>query len=322
MAVIYIDGNKFGAKQRNCTDEKTQSAYDNIVQGNWQKSIKRILGAAWSLEHGPDPLWWNDIGDGKPKLRLETLLWGGDEVIWVVPAWQGLSTLNTFFNAISNHSGPGETGNGPFGEFTYSAGLVFCHAEAPIRGIVDLAKELAEFCKDNVPVELKGKDGVNRFAYAVLESFDQLGDDYREARKRHLPFSPSAMKDDASRTDISNDPAAFADNWPAFVAMRDQFPHVSVYQILRELRQIAPSSTAGAEVTSMQRAVRAIQRGLRDAPGLDENPSVKSLFLPDLNNELADEQRMNWLMLAELWDYFGPGPYVDSGRPAGEGSAS
>jgi hypothetical protein len=31
------------------------------------------------------------------KLRFETLLWGGDELVWVVPAWQGWWTLDFFF---------------------------------------------------------------------------------------------------------------------------------------------------------------------------------------------------------------------------------
>lgn len=323
LAVIYIDGNSFGAKQRlHCTDEKSQQNYDTIVQGNWRKAIRRILNAAWSPDRGLDPRWWNAVESEAPRLRLETLLWGGDEVIWVVPAWQGLAVLNTFFHTILDRTGHSATGNGPFGEFTYSAGLVFCHAEAPIRGIVELARELTEFCKDAVNDNKAGPDGVNRFAYAVLESFDQLGDDYHEARNRHLPFSPGTLGDAAVKAAVSNDPSAFADNWPAFVAMRDQFPHGSVYQILRELRQPVPPTPEGGEATFVPRAVRAIDRGLRDAPALANDPAVQRLFLPGSDGKLGDERRMNWLMLAELWDYFGPGPYVDSGRPVGEGSAS
>ena len=30
-------------------------------------------------------------------LRIETLLWGGDDLLWVVPAWKGIETLVHFF---------------------------------------------------------------------------------------------------------------------------------------------------------------------------------------------------------------------------------
>ncbi len=95
---------------------------------------------------------------------METLLWGGDEIVWVTPAWRGWRLLTMFYESAKAWQLLGKS-------VTHSAGLVFCHHKAPIHEIVHLAKEL------NGMVKEKGRrqKARNLFAYQVLESFDHIG---------------------------------------------------------------------------------------------------------------------------------------------------
>ena len=84
-AVIYLDGNKFGEKQnRLCTTAELQEKFDTQVK-SYRRGVLREL-----LIKIKDKPAWRYQGQ---LLRLETLLWGGDELIWVVPAWRGFWTL-------------------------------------------------------------------------------------------------------------------------------------------------------------------------------------------------------------------------------------
>ena len=113
-------------------------------------------------------------------IRLETLLWGGDEIVWVTPAWRGWRLLTMFYESAKAWQLLGKS-------VTHSAGLVFCHHKAPIHEIVHLAKEL------NGMVKEKGRrqKARNLFAYQVLESFDHIGraldDDF--LRRNAIRFS-------------------------------------------------------------------------------------------------------------------------------------
>lgn len=99
------------------------------------------------------------------RYRLETLLWGGDEVIWVVPAWHGWKTLTLFYQQSKHWEFVGH-------KLTHAAGIIFCHHNAPIHRIITLAKDLAELAKEKSRKE-------NQFAYLVLESFDHVGRNLR-----------------------------------------------------------------------------------------------------------------------------------------------
>ena len=86
-------------------------------------------------------------GKVQTKVRIETLLWGGDELIWVVPAWCGMEAVQFFFDNTNTKDAVWEV-NGR--RLTHAAGVVFCSCRAPIRSVVKLAKELAESVKDHL----------------------------------------------------------------------------------------------------------------------------------------------------------------------------
>ena len=168
LAVFYVDGNGFGEIGRRKLREGVAQyrAWSQGVRGHHCDILKKLLTVAEG-----DPTWRN--GDA---LRLETLLWGGDEIVWVVPAWKGWELAKLFFR--HEHVIEGEV-------VTYACGLVFCHTKAPIANVVKLAKRLGDAAKH------AGKD-THRLAYEVLESFDDITSDFDEHRTNWLPKRPEA----------------------------------------------------------------------------------------------------------------------------------
>jgi len=128
-----------------------------------------------AYRHGADPL-----------LRLETLIWGADEMTLIVPAWLGYETVSLLLRelrpspmhwrfTLRQHQGsPVER------DLSHAIGLVFCHQKAPIQGISRFAGELAEWAKD---ID-RTRSGV---AYAVLESFDRAGNNVHQLLELRTP---------------------------------------------------------------------------------------------------------------------------------------
>ena len=176
MAVIYVDGNGFGKLQsRVCTDEEKQKKFDLKIRTEFQAGALGYLLNVIKDDSDFKTCEKNDDGSTKPgKIRLETFLWGGDEIIWVVPAWKGWWMLGKFFEHVEKSWKFPE--NNPL---TLAAGLVFCHYKAPIHRITRLAKDLGDMAKQD--------RSRNLVAYEILESFDHAGIDPKELRQRRLP---------------------------------------------------------------------------------------------------------------------------------------
>jgi hypothetical protein len=107
--------------------------------------------------------------------RFETLMWGGDEMMWVVPAWKGWEVLTRFYKRDWTIPALGDK------PLTHAAGLVFCHYNAPLRRIKNLAQQLVALCKAQ-----NDKEERDRVAYQVLESFDLVSGEIAQHRDTYL----------------------------------------------------------------------------------------------------------------------------------------
>lgn len=212
VAVIYIDGNQFSKSVREylklASDElEAQKIFDNSIQSQraafLEQTLRDMIDASpvgvnkadtaakyqetLTADKGKD-------ADGKPvkPLRLETLLWGGDEMTLVVPAWNGFALLQSFFEASATWQLPldqqssqqtsgkksaskkGSNKQGKPIRLTHSAGIVFCSAKTPIAIIQKWARELAEDlkCAANEIEPNSGDYRQNMWNYMVLESID------------------------------------------------------------------------------------------------------------------------------------------------------
>ena len=133
IAVFYADGNGFSGIQAELVKTPAdQKEFDDKV-----KTYRREF-LAFLLEQ------WMPNG-AKGILRLETLLWGGDEMLFVVPASQGFALVQLFY-AQSRKWNVGTEGQKRY--LTHAGGLVFCHYKTPIKQAKDLAQDLAERVKE------------------------------------------------------------------------------------------------------------------------------------------------------------------------------
>jgi len=324
LAVIYFDGNGFGNIQRELVkDAKTQQQFDEQVKtlrrGFLAKLLERWLG------HEKEGI-----------IRLEALLWGGDEMLFVVPAWCGFEFMRLFY-AISQDWEI--TLGGKTRKLTHAGGLVFCSYKTPIARMTELAKKLADRVKD----QPGGRTG-NFFDYIALESvdypaepldrfFDQIYGKHMSQVRRPLQL-PLSGGDDAKALSELRD------------VLKD-LPRSQIFQLARLVASLPPDQPDKPEIVKKRQIIRQdfidqtsrLEKlypqedspfakipgllhqlaGLPDAsPPTDNNPLLaapgtdeKSANLKptDLNSDTFNQVAWRWLHLAECWDYLAP---VDS----------
>lgn len=263
IAVIYLDGNKFGKIAGACKKAKEQTKFDTRLREGQDAILKTLL------EKAQENSSWIYQGN---KIRLETLLWGGDELLWVVPAWLGWFTLNLFFKeAEQKIKFTPEKYPSKDGKLTFAAGLVFCHHNAPIHRVTKLAKQLA----DNTKGEHECK---NLVAYQILESFDHAGTDIEEYRQQRIDKLGQAKDLIIAATDMEKLETYLQ-------TLKDkEFPRRKSYQIIKALKS-----------EDTQQAEHLQEKLLEDTPDIKQS-------LDDLKT-LCGGDNAHWLHLTDLWDY-------------------
>lgn len=265
IAVLYLDGNGFSKiQEKHCKDRQDLQKFDVQVQ------TKRCQFLTCFLEKiRSDPLFFNH---GKEcKVRLETLLWGGDEMLFVVPAWKGLELLNYFYQVSHNWEFKDE-------KLTHAGGLVFCRAKTPIRRIRKFAQELADAVK-KFPSGRKE----NLFDYMVLESIDYPSEPLDELRKKI--FARDELRNAYTPLQPLNDDQSAA---------------------LAELKEIVPKSQA----YNLVRAIIQGDKQCEEKINRLKVVITDELYFKALDNlEQAFPQQTfewQWIHLIELWDYIVP----------------
>ena len=296
MAVIYIDGNKFGKFLRDhCKTEAAQIEFDTQMKRGRNAILEQLIHTAWQ----DTKLGWKTA---EGKIRLETLLWGGDEIIWVVPAWLGFSVVEMFYTLAKEHITFTETVEGKNNpakkkkgkrkkqkqaeptthQLQHAAGLVFCYHKAPIHRMVDLAKKLAELAKE------QSKDDL--LAYQILESFDHAGTDLEAWRRQRA----EPLCGPAGLFLRPEDLSVIQEHIRSLKGVTDsratEFPRRKLYQIIQALKD-----------GDQDRAERFYEKLEKDHK--DHQETLKKLRLL-LSGPDADSEGY-WLHLIDLWDYMG-----------------
>jgi hypothetical protein len=150
VALLLFDGKGFGKIQSKfCLTEEAQREFSESIRNSQVEFIDGLTGST------PGPEW---LIEG--RLRREVLVWGGDEVILVVPAYLGWETARRFLERkVATVQGK---------PLHYTGALVFCHANSPIHAVRELADSMVTTAKRSQA------DG-DCLVYQVLETFDQLG---------------------------------------------------------------------------------------------------------------------------------------------------
>lgn len=199
ICIITLDGNGFGkiqdlALSTNDTIEG-QRAFDQDLAKIRAGIVKRVYTKL--LEKGgigppseQERIVREELHDAAIDniIRFEMLLWGGDEIMFIVPARIGWELIVEASDAISSL----RLNDKPV---TFSIGAVFCHHDAPISRIKHLADSLAEHVKSLKIKGLNDNDkNIGRDGKAdtlilpqVLESFDHIGNNLDDFLKDQWP---------------------------------------------------------------------------------------------------------------------------------------
>lgn len=272
LALIYLDGNKFTeVRDQSCTTADALTEFDDTLKRGYLRNIlKELLN---HVQNDPNKNMLNGH-----KIRLETLLWGGDELIWVVPAWKGWEVLQLFFDNAWSWSFDDTP-------LTFAGGLVFAHHNAPIQNLISLSHALAEKAKARHP-------RTHSFQYLVMESFDRIGMDLDAYRRRVCPALQRLSSQDTEEPKDQEEiwKCAFRGGEMNGIAqeirtMKQNFPRGQVYKAI----QNALSGTYDQFQARLQQILPA---------------EMWERIMAGSCQALGDWQRPGfWLNIAELWDY-------------------
>lgn len=178
MAVLHLDGNGFGAiRKAYCNTPEALSSFSELVLDRRRRLLGKVLEEVCGVQYKKD---------GETVIPLETLLWGGDEACWVMPAWSIIKVLENLEPLLNDGQWAWTPpGGGTDIQLTHALGLVICHYKTPIRQARALARELAEHAK-----ELKDQNGntIGRKAcylqYMLLMGVDPPDRDLTDFRQK------------------------------------------------------------------------------------------------------------------------------------------
>lgn len=259
IAVLYLDGNDFRKiQQKYCTQSSVLKQFDEEIQGKRRTFLTNFLNKIQA-----DPVFLN-----KGELRLETLLWGGDEMLFVVPACKGLELLRYFYEISQDW-------RFKKAKLTHAGGLVFCRAKTPIRRIRYFAQELA----DGVKNRPQGREK-NLFDYMVLESIDYPSESVDKLRQKIFPAELT----------------------------KSYYPltpfNVEKLQALHYLKENVPKSQAYTLVRAITQGIAAYEEKRDRLTTVINNEKLDQ----QINEKLAiafpaQDICWQWIHLVELWDY-------------------
>ena len=156
MAVLVMDANSMGkAILEKTTDEVEYQLFCNKVSQERANIAKALLEEAMtdpSLHVTPEEFKTGGFAkqkDGKSRnmanhdrlIRLETLMWGGDEMAFVLPAWGLEAAMKAICSALPDAEKQEEA------KFTYAIGAVLCNFKTPIQEVMKLADDLSSEIK-------------------------------------------------------------------------------------------------------------------------------------------------------------------------------
>lgn len=295
MAVFYADGNGFGRIQCSCQDAAALYAWDSDIKEKRLTLLRELLD--W-LEKTP---WARSDAD---ELRFETLLWGGDELLFLLPAWLGLEFAEKFFALTADWHYASQP-------LTHAAGLVFAKHSTPISQLQKLAKQLADHGKTET------RKAQNSLSWVVLESFDHTGDQIEKFWERN-----GIPQNGWDKLLLTTERLAALRDLPA---LKDALPRSA---LVRALRSIATGQQE-KEYKLLQSTYRSTEQSLSqeqqetlarlwqafDSQWQSQLPANdKAGPWAQEHADWAAREAVPWTALLELWDYLLPNAPTDAAR--------
>lgn len=282
LAIFYADGNKFGAISRSMNETDPVSGlkeFSSQLLKHQDKLLERALQLFLmnlTTEHEKHSFL---IRKDTKKTRLETLLWGGDEVRFVLPAWLALSFATAFYEEIRNW----QIGSIPL---TFSTSLVIASYKTPIRQLVSFGEALVDDAKQHAPSS-------NNFSIEVLESLEPPASSIARWRSDCLglnePLEPGQFVLDGNQIGAVI---------PQLMALKESLPRSQLYKWLQVCKQTSwhPRSSAPLDEQEMEPLIESIDKYLAKA-GASTGIISKDLQIPGRSLPVS------LYLLTQLWDY-------------------
>lgn len=289
MALVYADGNGFGAIR----DRLGAEAFSTILEPLRQELLRRVL-AWYHAGLNADARRFAFAGDdGEARLRLETLLWGGDELMFVMPSWLVFDFLEGFFDATAGWM----AGREPL---THSVGVVVCHHKVPIRQARALAKDIADALKEAARERDLGKR--NAMAIEIFESLMPPQDGLSAYRSRLYGTTEALALDLAfpgeGFAELRERCRVFAGKGESVHAL----PRSQLSRALGAARNAGPSLAAPAASEAAERTLADYARRVRGSPDF----AAMVPALPRLAGTPPRPLALELALLAGVWDYADP----------------
>lgn len=301
LGVLYFDGNGFGAHQASCKTEQQLRDFDTMVSAFRRDWLAALIQRLARDRHGwHQPALRRGKPPAPPRLRLELLLWGGDEILLVLPAGLALDALMHFYASAAAAHAQGKLNwpdaDGTPQPLTHAGGLVLCQHKVPVARTRDLARRLAD--------QIKARDDsrhADRWDYLVLESVDvphNAPADFHRARygpraAERRPLAPAAQADALPRLAALRNPPAAA------MPLTGEDPRLALGKA-RDLgfRLTREASCKGAE--ERDALVKQLDALVPTDGPQQELPALAAQLFP------GQSPAWRWLHLLELWDYLAP----------------
>ena len=330
IAVIYLDGNRFGAIQRDLVtspdlqidfDRGIRSARAGLMVGLLDALIDENVDGKQGRARLRETSFLPASDRVERALRFETLLWGGDEMTLVAPAWLGFALIQLFYRLTADWKRNERLSRILTGKesLTHAGGVVFCHAKTPISRMRRLAQQLAE--------DVKGSgDGTGRrsnlFDYLVLESIDYpVEPTLKEFRRMRYGDIGSYRRPIAPSADWFDGACMACER----LLMDDGIARGQVFRLARRIGAEPLQSLFGcdlgprpppwrrasdAPVPDSESPFECAERRLIELAesrraGIEDDLRAVANAL-GVDSDDPRERAWLWLHLAELWDYLVP----------------
>lgn len=291
IAVFYADGNKFTAIRERISNGDAVNGLKRFSEALRRKQEEELLPRLLQLftdkrnSERQSVAFSSGRNSGREalKIRFETLLWGGDEVRFVMPAWLGVDFAKSFFEAVKAW----EIDENPL---TFSASLIFANYKTPIRQLINFGDRL-------VDEEAKAIIGPprNAISLAILESLE-----VPYGRVQNWRYSSLGIREaGAPVSAFALAPDAFADMVNSVKELKvGQFARSQFYNWLRESQNAAIFE----KDVNLQNLEDRIELYFKRA-GSEQDPEHKKELLQRLH---ANRAYAVWYA-TQLWDYVSVG---------------
>lgn len=292
IAVFYADGNKFGEMIKNIQtngNDNSQIAKikyfsEKLLNLQNETLMKQLLNifTTKKLTDQKANAFWTDKNDD--RIRFETLLWGGDEVRFVMPAWIGLEFAQTFMNCVSED-------NWKIGEqkLTFSASLVMASSKTPIRQLIKFGEDLVDYAKNT------GEIYENKMIIQTLESLEPPSNNLSSWWSARFGVdNPDTKKLVLRYNDTNSDPIKFFDS----LKQKELLPRSQIYRFLdiayiNKSFATAKNNTDTDQNNSIEKAIEIYAK----KAGKGKKIIPKDFIYPESSLSFSI------FLLTRLWDY-------------------